>query len=161
MENVFCTCVCAFIPVYVFEHVVGMILVCSLRSGSVSGLTLKLIKASVMEMLDTLSDDDYVNVARVSFCYTLWLFITDTLSFPIPLALFTCFLHFSLYILSPNRLLLCFSLTKRQRPWFPASNISSRLTCATKRSSRTQCSRCRLKAPLTTSLDFILPSTSC
>ncbi|XP_016397586.1 voltage-dependent calcium channel subunit alpha-2/delta-2-like [Sinocyclocheilus rhinocerous] len=35
-------------------------------SGSVSGLTLKLIKASVTEMLDTLSDDDYVNVARVS-----------------------------------------------------------------------------------------------
>uniref|UniRef100_A0A3Q2XMX0 Calcium voltage-gated channel auxiliary subunit alpha2delta 2 n=1 Tax=Hippocampus comes TaxID=109280 RepID=A0A3Q2XMX0_HIPCM len=35
-------------------------------SGSVSGLTLKLIKASVMEMLDTLSDDDYVNVARFS-----------------------------------------------------------------------------------------------
>uniref|UniRef100_A0A3Q2PN33 Calcium voltage-gated channel auxiliary subunit alpha2delta 2 n=1 Tax=Fundulus heteroclitus TaxID=8078 RepID=A0A3Q2PN33_FUNHE len=34
------------------------------KSGSVSGLTLKLIKASVMEMLDTLSDDDYVNVAR-------------------------------------------------------------------------------------------------
>ncbi|XP_061074926.1 voltage-dependent calcium channel subunit alpha-2/delta-2-like [Conger conger] len=33
-------------------------------SGSVSGLTLKLIKASVVEMLDTLSDDDYVNVAR-------------------------------------------------------------------------------------------------
>ncbi|XP_017290979.1 voltage-dependent calcium channel subunit alpha-2/delta-2-like isoform X2 [Kryptolebias marmoratus] len=33
-------------------------------SGSVSGLTLKLIKASVMEMLDTLSDDDYINVAR-------------------------------------------------------------------------------------------------
>uniref|UniRef100_A0A3Q3Q496 VWFA domain-containing protein n=1 Tax=Monopterus albus TaxID=43700 RepID=A0A3Q3Q496_MONAL len=33
-------------------------------SGSVSGLTLKLIKASVMEILDTLSDDDYVNVAR-------------------------------------------------------------------------------------------------
>ncbi|TRY87294.1 hypothetical protein DNTS_022264 [Danionella cerebrum] len=35
-------------------------------SGSVSGLTLKLIKASVTEMLDTLSDDDYVNVARFS-----------------------------------------------------------------------------------------------
>ena len=31
-----------------------------------SGLTLKLMKASVMEMLDTLSDDDYVNVASVS-----------------------------------------------------------------------------------------------
>lgn len=31
-----------------------------------SGLTLKLMKMSVIEMLDTLSDDDYVNVARVS-----------------------------------------------------------------------------------------------
>ncbi|XP_045062428.1 voltage-dependent calcium channel subunit alpha-2/delta-1-like [Coregonus clupeaformis] len=31
-------------------------------SGSVSGLTLKLIKTSVSEMLETLSDDDYVNV---------------------------------------------------------------------------------------------------
>ncbi|CAN9508167.1 unnamed protein product [Ophioblennius macclurei] len=31
-------------------------------SGSVSGLTLKLIKRSVSKMLETLSDDDYVNV---------------------------------------------------------------------------------------------------
>uniref|UniRef100_A0AAY4EAF5 VWFA domain-containing protein n=1 Tax=Denticeps clupeoides TaxID=299321 RepID=A0AAY4EAF5_9TELE len=31
-------------------------------SGSVSGLTLKLIRTSVNEMLETLSDDDYVNV---------------------------------------------------------------------------------------------------
>ena len=31
-----------------------------------SGLTLKLMKTSVHEMLDTLSDDDYVNVASVS-----------------------------------------------------------------------------------------------
>uniref|UniRef100_A0A667HKY1 Calcium voltage-gated channel auxiliary subunit alpha2delta 1 n=1 Tax=Lynx canadensis TaxID=61383 RepID=A0A667HKY1_LYNCA len=32
-------------------------------SGSVSGLTLKLIRTSVSEMLETLSDDDFVNVA--------------------------------------------------------------------------------------------------
>lgn len=31
-----------------------------------SGLTLKLIKTSVSEMLETLSDDDYVNVVYVS-----------------------------------------------------------------------------------------------
>nr|XP_033814818.1 voltage-dependent calcium channel subunit alpha-2/delta-1 isoform X1 [Geotrypetes seraphini] len=35
-------------------------------SGSVSGLTLKLIRTSVSEMLETLSDDDYVNVASFS-----------------------------------------------------------------------------------------------
>uniref|UniRef100_A0AAY4E7X1 VWFA domain-containing protein n=1 Tax=Denticeps clupeoides TaxID=299321 RepID=A0AAY4E7X1_9TELE len=34
----------------------------SQHSGSVSGLTLKLIRTSVNEMLETLSDDDYVNV---------------------------------------------------------------------------------------------------
>lgn len=38
----------------------------SFRSGSVSGLTLKLIRTSVSEMLETLSDDDYVNVVYVS-----------------------------------------------------------------------------------------------
>lgn len=31
-----------------------------------SGLTLKLIRTSVSEMLETLSDDDYVNVVYVS-----------------------------------------------------------------------------------------------
>lgn len=31
-----------------------------------SGLTLKLIRTSVSEMLETLSDDDFVNVASVS-----------------------------------------------------------------------------------------------
>lgn len=36
------------------------------RSGSVSGLTLKLIRISVSKMLETLSDDDYVNVVYVS-----------------------------------------------------------------------------------------------
>ncbi|XP_072528672.1 voltage-dependent calcium channel subunit alpha-2/delta-1a [Salminus brasiliensis] len=35
-------------------------------SGSVSGLTLKLIRTSVSEMLETLSDDDYVNVVFFS-----------------------------------------------------------------------------------------------
>ncbi|XP_066553639.1 voltage-dependent calcium channel subunit alpha-2/delta-2a [Amia ocellicauda] len=35
-------------------------------SGSVSGLTLKLMKNSVTDLLDTLSDDDYVNVASFS-----------------------------------------------------------------------------------------------
>uniref|UniRef100_A0A7M4FAG2 Calcium voltage-gated channel auxiliary subunit alpha2delta 2 n=1 Tax=Crocodylus porosus TaxID=8502 RepID=A0A7M4FAG2_CROPO len=35
----------------------------TVSGGSVSGLTLKLMKTSVYEMLDTLSDDDYVNVA--------------------------------------------------------------------------------------------------
>lgn len=50
-------------------------LFCLIRSGSVSGLTLKLIKASVMEMLDTLSDDDYVNVARVGICMNSCLLI--------------------------------------------------------------------------------------
>ena len=39
--------------------------VSGLRSGSVSGLTLKLIRTSVSEMLETLSDDDYVNVVSV------------------------------------------------------------------------------------------------
>ncbi|KAJ3597064.1 hypothetical protein NHX12_003464, partial [Muraenolepis orangiensis] len=39
-------------------------------SGSVSGLTLKLIQTSVIEMLDTLSDDDYVNVVYVSISAT-------------------------------------------------------------------------------------------
>ncbi|KAF5889258.1 voltage-dependent calcium channel subunit alpha-2/delta-1 isoform X4, partial [Clarias magur] len=33
-------------------------------SGSVSGLTLKLIRTAVSEMLETLSDDDYVNVVN-------------------------------------------------------------------------------------------------
>lgn len=31
-----------------------------------SGLTLKLIRTSVSEMLETLSDDDYVNIVSVS-----------------------------------------------------------------------------------------------
>uniref|UniRef100_A0A4W3GFC5 Calcium voltage-gated channel auxiliary subunit alpha2delta 2 n=1 Tax=Callorhinchus milii TaxID=7868 RepID=A0A4W3GFC5_CALMI len=44
------------------RRLMDMCLVC-FRSGSVSGLTLKLMKTSVTEMLDTLSDDDYVNVA--------------------------------------------------------------------------------------------------
>lgn len=60
----------------------------SCRSGSVSGLTLKLMKTSVMEMLDTLSDDDYVNVARVSRTLPLLLFsctIQVPLQVPVPL----------------------------------------------------------------------------
>lgn len=40
-----------------------------------SGLTLKLIRTSVSEMLETLSDDDYVNVVNVSVCSSVcvWL----------------------------------------------------------------------------------------
>ncbi|TKS90812.1 Voltage-dependent calcium channel subunit alpha-2/delta-1 [Collichthys lucidus] len=44
-------------------------------SGSISGLTLKLIRTSVSKMLETLSDDDYVNVvyfndqARYASCF--------------------------------------------------------------------------------------------
>lgn len=41
----------------------------SCRSGSVSGLTLRLIQMSVSKMLETLSDDDYVNVIYVSFLF--------------------------------------------------------------------------------------------
>uniref|UniRef100_A0A8C1QK83 Calcium channel, voltage-dependent, alpha 2/delta subunit 2a n=1 Tax=Cyprinus carpio TaxID=7962 RepID=A0A8C1QK83_CYPCA len=48
--------------IFLFSPCVMYLCVC--RSGSVSGLTLKLMKTSVIEMLDTLSDDDYVNVAR-------------------------------------------------------------------------------------------------
>lgn len=121
--------------------------VCFLRSGSVSGLTLKLIKASVMEMLDTLSDDDYVNVARVRIFFR---------SPPTSHTILALFIFKSM--LCPR---LCFSSTRRPRQWSPASSISFRQTCATKRSLRTQCNRCRLKAPPTTSLAFILPLTSC
>lgn len=46
------------------------------RSGSVSGLTLKLIRTSVSKMLETLSDDDYVNVVYVSI-HTANIFISS------------------------------------------------------------------------------------
>lgn len=76
-------CICS-----VFFNWLGLYLCSPLRSGSVSGLTLKLIKASVMEMLDTLSDDDYVNVARVCLRFTYRLIITDSLSFHISVFVF-------------------------------------------------------------------------
>lgn len=47
-------------------HETSTIFVPNRRSGSVSGLTLKLIRISVSKMLETLSDDDYVNVVYVS-----------------------------------------------------------------------------------------------
>lgn len=40
-----------------------------------SGLTLKLIRTSVSEMLETLSDDDYVNVVDVSVCSGLCIWL--------------------------------------------------------------------------------------
>lgn len=43
-----------------------------------SGLTLKLIRTSVSEMLETLSDDDYVNVVYVSTkCWAVSLCMGD------------------------------------------------------------------------------------
>lgn len=45
------------------------------RSGSVSGFTLSLIRTSVSEMLETLSDDDYVNMVYVSTPLA-WLVLT-------------------------------------------------------------------------------------
>lgn len=137
----------------IFGNVRRSPVVCFHRSGSVSGLTLKLIKASVMEMLDTLSDDDYVNVARVK---RLSYHPTTPLLLDILVAL----------IISKSRSKslhpwLCCSLTRRPRRWSPASSISFRQTCATRRSSRTLCSRCKLKAPPTTSRAFTSPSTSC
>uniref|UniRef100_A0A668AFN1 Calcium channel, voltage-dependent, alpha 2/delta subunit 1a n=1 Tax=Myripristis murdjan TaxID=586833 RepID=A0A668AFN1_9TELE len=52
-------------------------------SGSVSGLTLKLIRTSVGEMLETLSDDDYVNVVYVSIRTTYTVEIFNILSLQI------------------------------------------------------------------------------
>uniref|UniRef100_A0A3B1K703 VWA N-terminal domain-containing protein n=1 Tax=Astyanax mexicanus TaxID=7994 RepID=A0A3B1K703_ASTMX len=76
-------------------------------SGSVSGLTLKLIRTSVSEMLETLSDDDYVNVVFVSK--------TRDHSFP---SLFLCliqsvthFFSFSLFSLLPLSLCLPLQLS--------------------------------------------------
>ncbi|XP_059421223.1 voltage-dependent calcium channel subunit alpha-2/delta-1-like isoform X2 [Carassius carassius] len=50
-------------------------------SGSVSGLTLKLIRTSVSEMLETLSDDDYVNVVHPNItranCNKIIMLFTD------------------------------------------------------------------------------------
>uniref|UniRef100_A0A2K6AB28 Calcium voltage-gated channel auxiliary subunit alpha2delta 1 n=1 Tax=Mandrillus leucophaeus TaxID=9568 RepID=A0A2K6AB28_MANLE len=50
-------------------------------SGSVSGLTLKLIRTSVSEMLETLSDDDFVNVASYNVsranCNKIIMLFTD------------------------------------------------------------------------------------
>lgn len=54
-------------------HVVIQVFMC-FRSGSVSGLTLKLIRTSVSEMLETLSDDDYVNVVNVSVCLSVCIY---------------------------------------------------------------------------------------
>lgn len=47
-----------------------------------SGLTLKLIRTSVSEMLETLSDDDYVNIVSVSLqemCVLLRVCVNDEL----------------------------------------------------------------------------------
>lgn len=117
------------------------------RSGSVSGLTLKLIKASVMEMLDTLSDDDYVNVARVGILSSLL-----SCSFGS-----TSTLNSYSYI----NLFSCFSLMRKPKLWSLALNIWFRQMCAIKRFLKMQSNRCKRKAQQTTNLDFILPSTSC
>lgn len=65
-----------------------------------SGLTLKLIRTSVSEMLETLSDDDYVNVVHVSMiiCYvgTLQSFGCDnrrTHSYHVLAIVYTVYIH--------------------------------------------------------------------